>query len=173
MRYAAFIRGINVGGKVLIKMTDLKALCEKEGLANVKTILASGNVVFDSAKSAAAVEKRLEAMLQKRYQRPIGVFVRSIDELHEIDKLRPFKKIAVTKDTRLYVTFCRAVPKTVRACKHPGFEVLGTRDREVFSVLELSDKVKTPDVMKLLDKDIGETTMRNWNTVQKVIEAAT
>jgi uncharacterized protein (DUF1697 family) len=173
MRYAAFIRGINVGGRVLIKMADLKTLCESAGLAKVGTILASGNIVFDSSKSPAGVERQLQAALEKKYGRPIAVFVRTIGELREIEKLQPFKEVEVTKNTRLYVSFCRAVPEAVASRIHPGFAVLGTSGREIFSVLEVSDTVKTPDVMKLLDEKVGETTVRNWNTVQKVIKAAT
>jgi uncharacterized protein (DUF1697 family) len=172
MKYAAFIRGINVGGNVLIKMADLKKLFEKEGLKDVKTILASGNVVFSSSKSPASLEKLLETTLRKKYKRPIGVFVRSLDELNAINKMQPFKKIKVTKNTRLYVTFCRTAPKSIKPQKHPGFQILTTKHREFFSVLELSDTVKTPDVMKVVGKDVGETTMRNWNTLQKVITAS-
>ena len=172
MRYAAFIRGINVGGNVLIKMADLAKLFEKGGLKNVKTILASGNVIFDSAKSATALEKLLETTLQKKYKRNIFVLVRTIPELKEIAKLDPFKKIKVTKNTRLYVTFCREKPTRIKPAKHPGFQILGTKDREIFSVLELSDKVKTPDVMKIMGKEVGITTMRNWNTILKVLKAA-
>jgi uncharacterized protein (DUF1697 family) len=170
MRYAAFIRGINVGGNVLIKMADMATMFEKEGLKNVKTILASGNAVFDSQKSAPALEKLLETMFKKNYNRDIFVLVRSMPELEKLAKLDPFKKIKVTKNTRLYVTFCKTKPKGIKPAKHPGFQILGTKDREIFSVLELSETVKTPDVMKIMGKEVGTTTMRNWNTIQKVLQ---
>lgn len=172
MTCAAFIRGINVGGKALIKMDDLKKLAEKAGFKNAKTVLASGNVIFDSTLSPLAAEKKLELALRAKYKRDIFVLIRTIAELQKIDKLQPFKKIKVTKNTRLYVTFCREKQNGIKPQKHPGFAVLMVKDREIFSVLELSDKVKTPDVMKIMGKEVGVTTMRNWNTVQKVLNAA-
>jgi uncharacterized protein (DUF1697 family) len=171
MRQVAFIRGINVGGKVLVKMVDLKELFEKAGFKDVKTILASGNVIFDSNLSPAVAEKKVEEMLRTKYKRDIFVIVRSIDDLKKIDKREPFKDINVTKNIRLYVTFCREKQTNIKPQKHPGFAVLSVKDREIFSMLELSPTVKTPDVMKVMGKEVGITTMRNWNTVQKVIKA--
>lgn len=49
-RYAAFLRGINIGGNKKVPMADLKKMLEKIGFSNVQTILVSGNVVFDSAE---------------------------------------------------------------------------------------------------------------------------
>jgi uncharacterized protein (DUF1697 family) len=170
VKYTAFIRGINVGGKVLIAMTDLKKLAGKAGFKDVKTILASGNVIFESALSAAGAEKKLETALREKYKRDIFVLVRTCGELEKLVALNPFKNIKVTQNTRLYVTFCREKPKGIKPQKHPGFAILAVNDREIFSILELSDKIKTPDVMKIMGKEIGITTMRNWNTVQKIIK---
>lgn len=201
MQYAAFLRGINVGGKVLIKMDDLKKLFEKAGFTNVKTILASGNVIFDTEVSPDAAEKKAEELLRAKYKRDIFVLVRSIDDLEKLHKRDPFKGIKVTKNTRLYVTFCREKPKGLKPQKHPGFVILSIKDREIFSVLELPSKSShayspagelrdpasapsasglatgphprlTPDVMKIMGKEVGVMTMRNWNTVQKVLIAA-
>ena len=61
MRFVAFLRAINVGGRN-VKMEQLRRIFESIGLTNVETVIASGNVVFDAkAKSAKTIEKKLQA----------------------------------------------------------------------------------------------------------------
>ena len=152
-------------------MAELKKLLEGAGFKEVKTLLASGNVIFDAPKATTdSLEKKIETILKKKYGRDIHVFVRTMDELQKMDKMQPFKGIKVTKNTRLYVSFCKEKQSSVVPKKFPGYSILSVKDREIFSVLELSDKVKTPDVMKLLGQK-GATTMRNWNTVQKILSS--
>ena len=67
-RYVALLRGINVGGKNMIRMADLKAVFEENGYGNVATYIASGNVLFDSGdRSSAKLTKRIEDMLAARF----------------------------------------------------------------------------------------------------------
>src|SRR5204863_7868705 len=69
VRYIALLRGINVGGKTLIKMADLKAAVEALDLDDVSTYIASGNLLFASDdKDAAALEQRLEAAIEARFE---------------------------------------------------------------------------------------------------------
>jgi uncharacterized protein (DUF1697 family) len=82
VRYVAFLRGINVGGKTLIRMGDLRACVEDLGHADVSTYIASGNVLFSSrARSAASLEGPLEQAIEQRFALAIRVFVRSAREL--------------------------------------------------------------------------------------------
>jgi uncharacterized protein (DUF1697 family) len=76
VRYVALLRGINVGGKTLIKMADLKTCIEDLGLENVSTYIASGNVLFDSrARDAARLEKTIERAVEQRFRLPVKVVV--------------------------------------------------------------------------------------------------
>ena len=76
MRYVALLRGINVGGKTLIKMAGLKACVEELGLENVSTYIASGNVLFDSrARDAAKLERTIERAIEHRFRLPVRVVV--------------------------------------------------------------------------------------------------
>ena len=76
MRYVALLRGINVGGKTLIKMEDLKACIEALGLDGVSTYIASGNVLFETGqRSAAKLEARIESAIERRFQLPVKVVV--------------------------------------------------------------------------------------------------
>jgi uncharacterized protein (DUF1697 family) len=76
VRYLALLRGINVGGKTLIKMADLKTCVEALVLDNVSTYIASGNVLFESgAADAAKLEKKIEHAIRQQFQLPIKVIV--------------------------------------------------------------------------------------------------
>ena len=88
-KYVAFLRGINVGGRI-IKMADLAACCEKVGLNQVKTVLQTGNVVFESDASATKLKKLLEDTLSTTFDYPAKVQVLSIPELQKMIDAYPF-----------------------------------------------------------------------------------
>jgi len=74
VRYVALLRGINVGGKTLIKMADLKACVEELGFEDVSTYIASGNVLFDSReRDRAKLERKLEQAIEGRFKLPVKV----------------------------------------------------------------------------------------------------
>jgi uncharacterized protein (DUF1697 family) len=76
MRYLALLRGINVGGKTLIKMGDLKTCIEALGFDDVSTYIASGNVFFESGeRNAAKLETKIERAIEKRFRLPVKVVV--------------------------------------------------------------------------------------------------
>ena len=71
--FVALLRAVNVGGTGKLPMSELKAMCEALGFEGVRTYIASGNVVFASRKSEAAVKKALEARLEAYAGKPVGV----------------------------------------------------------------------------------------------------
>ena len=76
MKYVALLRGINVGGKTLIKMADLRACAEELGLGAVSTFIASGNLLFESSeRSAAKLETKIERAVETRFELPVKVVV--------------------------------------------------------------------------------------------------
>ena len=76
MRYVALLRGINVGGRTLVKMADLKTCFENLGFAGVSTYIASGNVLFESDEDdAAELATTIEAALERRFELPVKVVV--------------------------------------------------------------------------------------------------
>lgn len=89
-KYVSFLRGVNVGGRI-IKMVDLKTCLEKVGLREVKTLLQSGNVIFESDKTdTAELKKQIEQALTKTFGYPAKVQVVSDDNLKEIIDRYPF-----------------------------------------------------------------------------------
>ena len=76
MRYVALLRGINVGGKTLIKMADLRASLQELGFDNVSTYIASGNVLFESGeRDAAHLETKIERAIEQRVRLPVKIVV--------------------------------------------------------------------------------------------------
>ncbi len=175
-QYLAFLRGINVGGNAVIKMADLKKAFEQMGFRNVRTLLASGNVIFEADHADRKVlAEEMEAALKKSFSKDISVMVRSMDDLKKLQSLEPFKGIKATPDTRLYVTFLpgKAKPRTITipfATPQKEFRILHATSLEVFSVLDLSKGKGTTEAMNILEKEYGKgVTTRNWNTVLKAL----
>ncbi len=174
-QWVAFLRGINVGGRQ-IRMNILCHAFEEMGFTRVRTLLASGNVLFQApTRSRAALQKQIEAGLETAFGITILVVLRRLAELEALAALDPFKEIRVTTSTRLYVTFLRdrwkgmppEVPTSV------DFRILRASPAEVVTVLTLSDKGSSLDVMAALEQAYGKTvTTRNWNTVQRALQAA-
>lgn len=108
MRYVAFLRAVNVGGRV-IKMQALKKAFESLPVTNVQTFIASGNVIFDGElRDVAAFERQAEARLRDAFGIEIDTFVRSLDEVRRIAECRPYHAIAASGDGgTVYVGFLR------------------------------------------------------------------
>lgn len=83
--YVALLRGINVGGKMAVKMTELKACLEQLGYSQIHTYGNSGNVIFTAAATdRSQLEASLEEALATRLAMPIGVFIRSLADMTEV-----------------------------------------------------------------------------------------
>jgi uncharacterized protein (DUF1697 family) len=158
IRYVAFLRGINVGGHKLVKMDALKRAFEKAGMQKVKTILASGNVLFESRKKdAGTLCRTIEAGLEKSLGHPVGVVLRTLAQLEKLEKSDPFKGVAITPATRLWVTLLK---DTVNG------------KSEAFTVFQVTVLRAGMDAMNSLDKTYGKNiTTRSWNTIGRILKA--
>jgi uncharacterized protein (DUF1697 family) len=101
-RYAAFLRGVNVGG-VNLKMADVAEALTQAGFSNVTTILASGNVLLESRSKTPQVRKTAEATLRDAFGYDAWVLAYDIDTVAEISANYPFE--CDVPDTHSYVTF--------------------------------------------------------------------
>src|SRR5690348_1698020 len=97
-RYAAFLRGVMPTNA---KMPELKAAFESAGFSDVKTVLASGNVVFDArAASNATLERKIEAAMQQRLGRVFLTIVRPVDALRKLLTSDPWRAWRVAPDAK-------------------------------------------------------------------------
>jgi uncharacterized protein (DUF1697 family) len=107
VRYIALLRGINVGGKTLIKMADLKDCVGALGFENVSTYIASGNVLFESPeRDAAKLERKIERAVEQRFRLPVTVVVLDRATYGRIVKAIP-KSWVGAKSVRANVAFVR------------------------------------------------------------------
>jgi len=178
IKYAAFLRGINVGGHKAVKMEELKKAFETLGFKNVKTLLASGNVLFAApAASESALAKKIERKLETVFGYEIGVLIRKIEGLQRLAEADPFAGIKITPQTRLYVTFLAEKPRSGLKIPYESpdqnFKIIRATGSEVCSVLTLSPNSRTVDLMSILEKEFGrKVTTRNWNTLEKILKAS-
>ena len=175
--FVAFLRGINVGGNKLIKMTELKQAFESLGFREVQTLIASGNVVFCAASAKADVLlQKIEQKLKKTFGHDIPVIMRTLGQLRKLAAANPFKGVKITPETRLNVSFladkARSDLKIPYATPKEDFCILKVSGGEVFSVVDLSKGGSTLDAMSFIEKEFGRnTTTRNWNTINRILEA--
>lgn len=171
MRWAALLKGINIGGKK-IPMTELKALVEGFGYRDVKTLLASGNVVFScDEEEGAALEEKLEAALAA-YGLKTDVVVRNHAELTAVIDGNPFPDAARDHPNHLLVSFHRDPVPDGLIEKIPGIydgpERLRAIGRELYIDFpeDVGHSKLGPAMAKLKFPKLA--TMRNWNTVGKL-----
>ena len=168
--YAAFLRGVS---PLNARMSELRKCLEAAGLTNVKTVLASGNAVFETCSSSrAALERKLEAAMEKGLGRVFATTVRSIAELEAIGRADPFKAFSLPPKAKRIVTLLHERP-TARI-KLPveldGARILSVKGTEIFSAYVPSPK--GPVFMSLIEKTFGkDLTTRTWDTLGKVVRA--
>src|SRR5215471_2102109 len=105
-RYVAFLRGVS---PMNARSTDLKRAFERAGFTNVRTVLSSGNVVFDArSASPAALERRAQAGMKKHLGHAFGAFVRPQEELTRLLNRDPFAAFRLPQDAKRIVTFLRS-----------------------------------------------------------------
>lgn len=177
MIHIALLRGINVGGNQMVAMSELRALATALGMSNVRTLLQSGNLVFDSSrKTAQQLERLLEVEVAKRFGSTIGVFVRTADEWKTVVARNPFVAEAAADPGRLVVMFFKdpCAVKQVSALEAAvvGPERIRAVGRHLYLVYpDGMGKSKLTNVV--IEKTLGmRGTARNWNTVRKLSAAS-
>jgi len=164
--FIALLRAVNVGGTGKLPMSDLKNLCEAAGFTKVKTYIASGNVIFLSPKSEAQVKKTLESALAAYAGKPVGVLIRTAQEMAAVAAVNPYpdrpgnRTVAIFLDTAPPADALQAATGI-----HDEEMALGTREIYVSYGQGMADsKLKIP---------VAKTgTARNLNTVAKLADLA-
>lgn len=173
MVHVAFLRAINVGGRSVVKMTDLKAAFERAGCRHVRTFIASGNVVFEApAKLPAALKTRIARELLTLFGKEPGVCYRTLDELDALIAANPFGRAAADKALKLYVAFTVGEPR-----QRPRLPIVDERELVEITALRAADALvisrRKPNGMYGFPNFCVErlgvmATSRNWNTVIRV-----
>jgi len=162
--YVALLRAVNVGGTGKLPMADLRAMCTGVGFTNVRTYIASGNVVFHSDLTASKAQSTLTAALAEYAGRPVGVLIRTAAEIATTLAQNPFTD---APGNRVTAIFLDAAPTEadLTAARQLKDEHLACGPRAIY--------VHYPSGMgasKLTLPAAQKGTARNMNTVAKLVK---
>jgi len=171
-RHAAFLRGVNLGRRT-VRSAELKSAFEALGYEDVKTLLASGNVLFD-AKPGKGLKQQIEAGLKAQFGFDVPIVLRTLDALKAMVAANPFGRKA-DEDAQLHVLLVD--PALPAGFSFPGlagdYDVARIAPGEIFFIVH-----RKPDGTYLgrsqlaVDKVVPKgaiATMRNWNTILKAV----
>lgn len=178
--YIAFIRGINVGGKNIIKMADLKQMFEGLGFNKVQTYIQSGNVLFRSEDEEEVINRKIENEIKTRFGLNVSVVLRNADEIEQIITACPYTVEEITKAqalTEAEVFYVALLPKAPTQknieiwdsyrTENDEYRIIG---REVYLLLKHS--IRDSKLAGSLNKLGVAATVRNWKTINKLAAMA-
>ena len=178
MIYAAFLKGINVGGHNKVKMADFRQMLEGLGYSGVKTYIQSGNAVFSCEGSKDEVVSKIDEAMKQKFGFSAGIMLKSMDELGTILTECPY----ITREDqqtdsgakRLYVGMT-------------NFDIEKSVEDKLGDIKEAGDDfhIAGRDIYLWFDEGLGRSkfgtrmasvldpvTLRNWNTMSKVYDMA-
>jgi len=169
-RYVAFLRGVS---PMNAKMPELKRAFEAADFTNVKTVLSSGNVVFDARKTSdAALERKAEAAMQQVLGRTFYTIIRPVSALEALLATDPYADAKLAPQSKRVVSFLRELPVVVPQLPVilEDAQILRVLGCEVFAAYVPGDT--GPVFMKLIEKTFGhDITTRTWESVKKCAAA--
>jgi len=172
--YISILRGINVSGKNILKMADLKQLYETLGFMEVQTYIQSGNIIFrTNEQNIVTIEKTIKEKINSQFGYDIPVLIMNFEKLREIIEALPFKKIDTTK---LHVTFLSNKSEST----HYDQIIEKKTKTELIHIAEDAVYIYCPDGYgktklsnNFLEKKLKvSATTRNWKTVNKLMGLA-
>ncbi|MFL5487162.1 MAG: DUF1697 domain-containing protein [Gemmatimonadaceae bacterium] len=164
--FIALLRAVNVGGTGKLPMTDLTDMCEAAGFDAVRTYIASGNVVFESSLTEAAVRRELEGRLLEYAGKPVRVHIRTASEMAEVLAKNPFPNAPGNRTIAIFLD------------NAPGKDALGNVSGRVDEKVALGQKEiyvyygANMGRSKLKIPAAADGTGRNMNTVAKLVSIA-
>lgn len=168
-RYVALLRGINLGARNRVPMAGLRDLCEQAGATDVRTYIASGNVLFTSPLSAKAIRRKLERAIEKEFRISIFVVILTAGQLAAVIKRNP---LAGAQPNTLYVAFATspiAKPDIDRLAK---LEIRDIAVRGRLIYMRMPNGYGRSGLAAEVSRVKVPTTVRNWRTIGVLNELA-
>ncbi len=166
-----------MSGHKSIKMADLREQCIAADLANVRTYIQSGNIVFDSTvRSSAKVAGAIENLIKKRFGYSVAVLIRTVPELDNVARSNPHLKRTGVDPRHLYVTFLNDKPSDQATAQlkelKSGRDDLRVVGREVFGWFP-DGYGRTKFNNTVVEKTLKTpATTRNWRTTLTLLDMA-
>ncbi len=175
MKYISFLRGINVSGKKIIIMDDLRSLYETLGFTNIESYIQSGNLIFDTGdnEDKDKLQKQIESAIEEKYGFQVPVQIITVPEINEIIDNCPFKKIDAEKEgSSVLVSFLNGNAEEDKISSLDKYR----SESEAFVVEGSHIYLFCPEgygKTKLNNNRIEKSfslrsTTRNWNTILKM-----
>jgi uncharacterized protein (DUF1697 family) len=164
--FVVLLRAVNVGGTGKLPMADLKGLCQKAGFRNVRTYIASGNVVAERDGAVAEAKMALEAELHAYAGKPVGAIVRTPAEMLKVVAENPFPNRSASQTIAIFLDHAPRAD-ALKGAKGQTNEEVRLGAREIY--------VHYPDGIgrsKLRIPAAGGGTARNMNTLAKLAAMA-
>ena len=169
----SLLRGINVGGRNKIRMAELRALFHDLGFANARTLLQSGNVVFETSETdLTRAQEQIEAGIGSAFGLEIHAILRSADEFDSIFGRQRFSEEELREARKAAVVFLSAAPEVEAVDKlranNPGPEAIHAAGRELY-IFYTEGMARSKLDNKRIERHLGLiSTVRNWNTCLKL-----
>jgi uncharacterized protein (DUF1697 family) len=177
-RYIAFLRAINVAGHAVMKMADVNKAFVAAGCKNVKTVIQSGNVLFDADGKADAAFEKIHSRLKKLIGADATVMFRTLREIQALVEAEPFRAVEAGPELKLYVAFLAgrpaAKPKLPLVLAKECLEAFRIQEQEAFILSRRKSNGFFGFPNSFIEKELGvAATTRNWTTVARIAQDST
>ncbi len=174
--YIALLRAVNVGGRNIVKMAELKRLFEKLGHGQVQTYIQSGNVLFTAEETEQPLRQGLEHEIEATFGFPVTVILRTSAELQKLIAECPFALDTLQEGESLYVSLLADLPSSegierllAYSNEIDNYRIVG---REVFLFYRQSI-LDSKLTNAFLEQRLGvRSTARNWRTINTLAAKA-
>jgi uncharacterized protein (DUF1697 family) len=174
----AFLRGVNMTGHNMIRMTDLAALFKKLGYKDSEAYIQSGNVIFTNSGDQAGneIELLIEKAIKRKFGHDIFVMIRSVEELRKVLTSNPFMSAENPDQTKHAAIFLKKTPSLAQTDKISGIDYppdkFAVSGREIF-IWCPNGFGKTKLYTNFFENKMKVTgTARNWKTIRTIVEIA-
>jgi uncharacterized protein (DUF1697 family) len=168
--YIALLRGINVGGHNIIKMTDLKQLLGTMGLNNVQTYIQSGNIVFESDMESDELSQQIGQQIEDTFGFSVPVILRTSKEWGKMIDNCPYPIETLADGESVHLTLLSGIPSQEALTKlqnfQSGVDQYTIKDKDIY--LFLRQNFRDSKLPLQLQKLGVSATIRNWKTTMKL-----
>ncbi|MFS4468616.1 DUF1697 domain-containing protein [Maribacter sp. 2210JD10-5] len=173
--YIALLRGINVSGQKKVPMAELRKILEDEEMANIKTYIQSGNVIFKSESNyIIALEKSIMQKIEKYFGFKVPVLVKKVSDIKMILAANPFDNTEDLEHNRIYFVLLQTVPEILKVKEFETEKFVNEAFKITDHCVYLSCKNgygKAKLNNNLIERKLKvKATTRNYRTMKKLLE---
>jgi len=170
----SLLRGINVGGNKKIKMADLRELYTSFGFMNTKTLLQSGNAVFETDNTdITAIQQMIQEGIQAKFGFDVTIILRTPSELKAIVANHPFTDEQLADPAKISIVYMDRIPDdeavTDLRDSNTGNEDIHAKGQELYLFYHDGKGKSKLDNGRIERKLKVTGTARNWNTTHKIL----